>query len=179
MFSRWYSEAVSRSSYILALALDTPFADLIVDNYVNTSVPAMCSQSVGEEQKSTDTRDCNISGERIDPCNASQTRSQQIKQNAVDRNIDVCADKYSTDTPLTKPFDISEVGKEFNTCEGKQLANYQKNDTKLDKVRSYVIDEPQYKQSYFMYDSELLYRVYAKPNVEVLYRNNLDLQFYY
>jgi hypothetical protein len=44
------------SGDILALVLDTPFADLIVGNYVNTSVPAVCPQSVeSEEQKSTDT----------------------------------------------------------------------------------------------------------------------------
>lgn len=170
MLSRWHSEAVSRSLHILALALNTPFADLIGYDYVNTSVPAMCSQSPGGEQKSTDTSDCNISVERIDPGHASQTRSQQIKQNVVDRNIDLCADKYSTDTPLTKSFDISEVCKEFNICERKQLVNYQKNDTNLDKVRSYVIYEPQDTQSYFMYDSDLLYRVYEKPNVEVLHQ---------
>jgi len=139
-----------------------------VGNYVNTSVPTECPQSVeGEEQKSTDTSDCNISGESIDPCHAVQTRPQKIKQNAVDRNIDLCADKYSTDTPLTKPIDISEVQnvcKEFNICDRKQLVNYQKNDTSLDKVRSYVIVEPQDTQSYFMYDSDLLYTVYEKPN---------------
>ena len=68
------------SGDILALALDTPFADLIVGTYVNTSVPAECPQSVeSEEQKSTDTSDCNISSEIIDPCHAVQTRSQKIK----------------------------------------------------------------------------------------------------
>jgi hypothetical protein len=96
------------SGDILALVLNTPFADLIVSNYINTSVPAEYPQSVeSEEQKSTDTSDCNISGESIDPCHAVQIRSQKIKHNTVD----VGADKYSTDTPLTKPIDISEVCK--------------------------------------------------------------------
>ena len=68
------------SGDILALVLDTPFADFIVGNYVNTSVPAECPQSVeSEEQKNTDTSDCNISGESIYPCHAVQTRSQKIK----------------------------------------------------------------------------------------------------
>ena len=81
------------SGDILALVLNTPFADLIVGNYINTSVPAECSQSVeSEEQKGTDTSDCNISGESIDHCHAVQTRSQQIKHNTVDRNIDLGAD---------------------------------------------------------------------------------------
>lgn len=62
-----------------------------------------------KNRKSTDTSDYNISGECIDPCHAVQTRSQKIKHNTVDRNIDVGADRYSTDTSLTKPIDISEV----------------------------------------------------------------------
>ena len=100
------------SGDILALVLNTPFADLIVGNYVNTSVPAECPLSVeSEEQKSTDTSDCNISSESIDPCHTVHTRSQKIKDNTVDRNIDLGADKYSTDTPLTKAIDISEVFK--------------------------------------------------------------------
>jgi hypothetical protein len=40
------------SGDILALVLNTPFADLIVGNYINTSVPTECPQSVeSEEQK--------------------------------------------------------------------------------------------------------------------------------
>ena len=72
-------------------------------------------------------------------------------------------------TPLTKPIDISEVCKEFNICDRKQLVNYQKNDTRLDKVRYYVIYEHQDTQSYFMYDSDLLNRVHVKPNGEMLH----------
>ena len=72
-------------------------------------------------------------------------------------------------TPLTTPIAISEVCKEFNICDRKQLVNYQKNYTRLDKVRSYVIDEHQDTESYFMYDLDLLYRVHVKPNGEVLH----------
>ena len=72
-------------------------------------------------------------------------------------------------TPLTKPIDISEVCKEFNICDRKQLVNYQKNDTRLDKVRSYIIGEHQDTRSYFMYDSDLLYRVHVNTNGEVLH----------
>lgn len=148
------------SGDIFALVLDTPFADWIVGNYVNTSVPAECPQSIeGEEKKNTDTVDCTISDESIDPCHAVQTRSQKIKQNTVDRNIDLCAYEYSTDTPLTQPIDYSEICKELNICDRKQLVDYQKNDTSLDIVRSYAIDESQDIQSYYIYDSALLYIV--------------------
>jgi hypothetical protein len=61
-------------------------------------------------------------------------------------------------------------------CDRKQLVDYQKNDTNLDKVRSYVIDEPQDTQSKFIYNSDLLYRVYEKPNGEVLHHNVVPQQ---
>lgn len=99
---------------------------------------------------------------RLDPRRLSK---MQLTETLMYVQIDIVLIR----TPLTKPIDISEVCTEFNICDRKQLVKYQKNDTRLDKVRSYVIDEHQDTQSYFMYDLDLLYRVHVEPSGEVLH----------
>ncbi|CAC5404352.1 Transposon Ty3-I Gag-Pol polyprotein,Transposon Ty3-G Gag-Pol polyprotein [Mytilus coruscus] len=63
------------SGDIIALILDTPFADLIVGNYVNTSVPHSM-----DEVHVTQGEDIFVSDDAV-PCHAVETRSQKKKSN--------------------------------------------------------------------------------------------------
>ncbi|CAC5374158.1 unnamed protein product [Mytilus coruscus] len=141
------------SGDIITLILDTPFADLIVGNYVNTPVPHSM-----DEVHVTRGEDIFVSDDAV-PCHAVETRSQKKKQDVEDRTIDRTAVQRSSDTPISHSIDFSEVTSEFKICDRKQLIELQKTDETLNKVRSYVGDDHQNHESYFMYYSDLLYRV--------------------
>ena len=153
------------SGDIVALILDTPFADLVVGNYVNTSVP----HSI-EEVPVTGVRYIFASEEPV-PFNAVETRSRKKKQDEADTEIDETTERFSNDTSITHPIDFSDISQEFKICDRKQLIDLQKTDTTLDKVRSYVSEEHNENQSsYFVYLSDLLYRVYSKPSGESIHQ---------
>ena len=159
------------SGDIVALILDTPFADLVVGNYVNTSVP----HSI-EEVPVTGGRDIFVSEETV-PFNAVETRSRKKKQDEADKKIDETTERFSNDTSITHPIDFSDISQEFKICDRKQLIDLQKTDTTLDKVRSYVSEEHNENQSsYFVYLSDLLYRVYSKPSGESIHQIVLPRQ---
>jgi hypothetical protein len=90
------------SGDIVALILDTPFADLVVGNYVNTSVP----HSI-EEVPVTGGRDIFVSEEPV-PFNAVETRSRKKKPDEADKKIDKTTERFSNDTSITHPIDFSE-----------------------------------------------------------------------
>ena len=159
------------SGDIVALILDTPFADLVVGNYVNTSVP----HSI-EEVPVTGGRDIFVSEEPV-PFNAVETRSRKKKQDEADKKIDETTERFSNDTSITHSIDFSDISQEFKICDRKQLIDLQKTDTTLDKVRSYVSEEHNENQSsYFVYLSDLLYRVYSKPSGESIHQIVLPRQ---
>ncbi|CAG2240481.1 unnamed protein product [Mytilus edulis] len=150
------------SGDIIALILDTPFADLIVGNYVNTSVPhSVDGLSV------TSGEDIFVSGDSV-PCHAVETRSRKKKQDEADSMIDQTNVQRSSDIPISHSIDFSDVCHDFKICDRKQLIELQKTDETLDKVKSYVSDVHDNPASYFIYNSDLLYRVYTKPSGEVI-----------
>lgn len=150
------------SGDIIALILDTPFADLIVGNYVNTSVPhSVDGLSV------TSGEDIFVSGDSV-PCHAVETRSRKKKQDEADIMIDQTNVQRSSDIPISHSIDFSDVCHDFKICDRKQLIELQKTDETLDKVKSYVSDVHDNPASYFIYNSDLLYRVYTKPSGEVI-----------
>ncbi|CAC5399248.1 unnamed protein product [Mytilus coruscus] len=106
------------SGDIIALILDTPFADLIVGNYVNTSVPHSM-----DEVHVTRGEDIFVSDDAV-PYHAIETRSQKKKQDVEDRKIDRTAVQRSSDTPISHSIDFSEVTSEFKICDRKQLIRY-------------------------------------------------------
>lgn len=158
------------SGDVKALILDTPFADLIVGNLVNISVPLSI-----EEVPETRGENVFVSEDKI-PCHAVETRSQRKKQVEEDRNIGETTVRLSGDTPISQPIEFSDISNDFKVCDRKQLIKLQKSDETLDKVRSYVCDDHQDQQSYFMYNSDLLYRVYTKPSGEVIHQIVLPRQ---
>ncbi|VDI78345.1 Hypothetical predicted protein [Mytilus galloprovincialis] len=122
------------SGDIIALILDTPFADLIVGNYVNTSVPhSVDGLSV------TSGEDIFVSGDSV-PCHAVETRSRKKKQDEADSMIDQTNVQRSSDIPISHSIDFSDVCHDFKICDRKQLIELQKTDETLDKVKSYVSD---------------------------------------
>lgn len=141
------------SGDIIALILDTPFADLIVGNHVNTSV-----QHSIDEIHVTRGEDIFVPDDAF-PCHAVETRSQRKMQNVEDMMTDKTAVQHSCDTPISHSIDISEINIEFNICDRKQLIELQKTDEALNKVRSYVGEDHQIHELYFMYFSDLLYIV--------------------
>ncbi|CAC5388230.1 unnamed protein product [Mytilus coruscus] len=123
------------SGDIIALILDTPFADLIVGNYVNTSVPHSM-----DEVHVTRGEYIFVSDHAV-PCHAVETRSQKKKQDVEDRKIDSIAVQRSSDTPISHSIDYSEITSEFKISDRKQLIELQKTEETLNKVRSYPSGE--------------------------------------
>ena len=109
--------------------------------------------------------------------NAVETRSRKKKQDEADKKIDKTTERFGNDTSITHSIDFSDISQEFKICDRKQLIDLQKTDTTLDKVRSYVSEEHNENQSsYFVYLSDLLYRVYSKPSGESIHQIVLPRQ---
>ena len=91
------------SGDIVELMLDTPFADLVVDNYVNTSVPHSIEKV--PVTRGRDIRDMFVSEDPV-PFNAVETRSRKKKRDEADKKIDETTERFSNDTSITHPIDF-------------------------------------------------------------------------
>ncbi|XP_052080712.1 uncharacterized protein LOC127718696 [Mytilus californianus] len=143
------------SGSVLALILDIPFADLVIGNYVNTSVPKdVCTEKVENDGKNIDQ----------DTCQAVQTRAKKKQEDEKEEKIQVSIDKLNehvTDNILP------QVGKMYSRDE---LKLAQADDKSLNKVRSLVQENPGQQSSYFIMKSGILYRVYVTPSEEEIYQ---------
>ncbi|CAC5380410.1 unnamed protein product [Mytilus coruscus] len=115
------------SGSVLALVLDIPFANLVIGNYVNTSVPKdVCTEKVENDGKNIDQ----------DTCQAVQTRAKKKQEDEKEEKIQVSIDKLNehvTDNILP------QVGKMYSRDE---LKLAQADDKSLNKVRGLVQENP-------------------------------------
>ncbi|CAG2194243.1 unnamed protein product [Mytilus edulis] len=154
------------SGTVLALVLDTPFAELIIGNYVNTYIPTSVNDTI---VVSDDSVDFLVSDPVLDPspepCQAVQT--QTIKQSDDEIRIEKNTAKYTDDLPLTEPFQITNFDSYFQICTRQELIDAQKSDYTLDTIRSYITDESD-GQSYFTIRSDILYRIFRTQSREAI-----------
>jgi hypothetical protein len=150
---------------VLALVLESPFADLIVGNLVNTSIP----KSVGNQiaiQNSNELTFSNYLGEKSTeltecPCSAVQTRKQRAKELKEVEKEKASGKVYTNDTPFCETVEINNPENTFSFCSRQELIETQKSDSSLDKVRSLVINEPSGDfSSCFVFRTTILYRLF-------------------
>ncbi|CAC5398409.1 unnamed protein product [Mytilus coruscus] len=143
------------SGSVLALVLDIPFADLVIGNYVNTSVPKdVCTEKVENGGNYIDQ----------DTYQAVQTRVKKKQEDEKEEKIQVSIDKLNkhvTDNILP------QVGKMYSRDE---LKLAKADDQSLNKVRSLVQENPGKQLSYFIMKSGILYREYVAPGEEEIYQ---------
>ncbi|CAC5405556.1 unnamed protein product [Mytilus coruscus] len=143
------------SGSVLALVLDIPFADLVICNYVNTSVPKdVCTEKVENDGKNIDQ----------DTCQAVQTRAKKKQEDEKEEKIQVSIDKLNEHVTENR---LPQVGKMYSRDE---LKLAQADDKSLNKVRSLVQENPGKQSSYFIMKSGILYRVYVTPSEEEIYQ---------
>ncbi|CAG2201924.1 unnamed protein product [Mytilus edulis] len=156
------------SGTVLALVLDTPFAELIIGNYVNTYIPTSVKDTVVVSDDSVDFSVLDpVLDPSSEPCQAVQTRSQKIKQSDEEIRIEKNTEKYSDDLPLTEPFQITNFDSNFQICTRQELIDAQKSDHTLDTIRSYITDDSD-EQSYFTIRSDILYRIFRTQSRDAI-----------
>ncbi|KAL5006374.1 hypothetical protein ScPMuIL_015180 [Solemya velum] len=164
------------SGKVVALVLDTPFADIIVGNYVNKFIPreigdvAMvgdtrqvntqtdpvavavnCSETgvdLDIEKSDVDTEVVNLDDTCIsETCEVVQTRSQAKVESLAERD-------HLIDTVITND-------KSQGICDKQDLKLAQKLDSSLDRVRRLATEGPFEGKSYFIEKDDVLYRFYG------------------
>ena len=154
------------SGTVLALVLNTPFADLIIGNYVNTSVPPSAIDSVVNDAN-VETTNVSVPDLATEPCNAVQTRAQKRQQSDETAKTELNAERYRDDCTLTETLQVSNTDNNFKICSRQELIEAQKEDHSLDKLRNFVSDESQ-EPSYFTFKSDLLYRIFKTGSGEII-----------
>jgi hypothetical protein len=150
---------------VLALALESPFADLIVGNLVNTSIPKPVENRIAI-QNSNELTFSNYLGEKSTeltecPCSAVQTRKQRAKELIEVEKEQASGKVYTNDTPISETVEIRNPENAFSFCSRQELIETQKSDSSLDKVRSLVINEPSGDfSSCFVFRTNILYRLF-------------------
>ena len=143
------------SGVVLALVLNIPFADLVIGNYINTSIPKdVCTEKIEKEGKNLVT----------DACQAVQTRAQKKEDDKKEEKIQASIEKLDK---LQTDGMVQQVSKLYSRD---QLRIAQSEDTSLDKVRSLVQDYPGKQSSYFILKSGILYRIYVTPSEEEIHQ---------
>ncbi|CAC5401481.1 unnamed protein product [Mytilus coruscus] len=105
------------SGTVLALVLDTPFAELIIGNYVNTHIPTSVNDTAVVSDDSVDFLVLDpVLDPSSEPCQAVQTRSQKINQSDEEIRIEKNTEKYRDDLPLKEPFQITNSDSNFQIC---------------------------------------------------------------
>jgi hypothetical protein len=150
---------------VLALVLESPFADLIVGNLVNTSIPKPVENQIAI-QNSNELTFSNYLGEKSTeltecPCSAVQTRKQRAKELIEVEKEQASGKVYTNDTPVSETVEIRNPENAFSFCSRQELIETQKSDSSLDKVRSLVINEPSGDfSSCFVFRTTILYRLF-------------------
>lgn len=135
---------------VSALVLDTPFADLVIGNYVSTAIPKEVHVESKDQHRNDDVTDLENEAEL---CHAMQTRSQSRKsEEKKESQIDTHA--------------ASKVPVETKFCSAKELQQAQISDTSLDGVRKLVGVDQGDRNSYFIHRAGILYRIYVMQNHE-------------
>ena len=135
----------------MALVLDVPFAELVIGNYVNTSVPrdVMVEEPGSNLNGKTDSQGI---------CQAVQTRAMKKQEKEVEEKVQASINKLHKDDSSQK---LTEASKLYSKDE---LKHAQTEDGSLDKVRQMVTDSPGQQPTYFILKSGILYRVFVAPS---------------
>ncbi|KAL5019661.1 hypothetical protein ScPMuIL_002553, partial [Solemya velum] len=119
------------SGKVVALVLDTPFADIIVGNYVNKFIP----REIRDVAMVGDTRQVNT---QTDPAKVESLAERD----------------HLIDTMITN-------NKSQGICDKQDLKLAQKSDSSLDRVRRLATEGPFEGKSYFIEKDDVLYRFYG------------------
>lgn len=153
---------------ILALVLDVPFSDLIIGNCISEYNP----QDVGRKEESdtlTNTfsgrRNVDLDMEADNHCSAVHTRSQVRKQELDDKLDSQISEKE--DVQLHKNMCVENTDKAFQFGTRDELIDEQNKDKSLDRIRS-LVGRGTHEQSYFVVETDVLYRVYKSQSGETI-----------
>ena len=153
------------SGTVSALVLDTPFADLIIGNYVNTSIPTL--PVIHDSKPETETMNKSIS-DFSESCTAVQTRAQKQKEDDATVRAEMASKKYENDKPLGDTLQVNNFDTFQNICSRNDLIQAQKNDSSLDRIRSFVTDSIEDSPSCFVIKSDLLFRLFRTSLGDIL-----------
>lgn len=158
---------------VLALVLESPFADLIVENLVNTSIPKPVENQLAIQNSNELTFSNYLGEESTDltacPCSAVQTRKQRAKELKEVEKDQASEKAYINDTPVSETVEISNPENTFSFCRRQDLIEVQKKDSSLDKAGSLVINEPSGDfSSCFVFRTNILYRLFKTNLGEVI-----------
>ena len=108
------------SGTVLALVLDTPIADLVIGNYVNTSILAIAKPAGATETVKP------FVSEISEPCRVARARSEKLKVSTDQIKAELAIEKYREDQPLRETFQINN--EHFDICSREEFIKVQQDD---------------------------------------------------